>query len=118
MSPGARNILIVAVIAAAVFALPGGGRTASFAGAVLGIAVSASFALIGARLYREHRMTIFALGDRHRALLYGSIAVAVLAMAARRRLWESGTGTLVWLVLIVGASLALVEVVRHHRSYS
>ena len=99
------------------FALPGGGRTASFAQAVLGIAVSASFALIGARLYREHRMTIFGLGDRHRALLYGAIAVAVLAMAARRRLWETGTGTLLWLVLIAAASLALVEVVRRYRSY-
>src|SRR5919197_630832 len=111
MSAGVRNVLIVAVLAAAVFALPGGGRTASFASAGLGLAGSASFALIGARLYREHRMTIFGLGDRHRALLYGSVAVAVLAMAARRRLWETGTGTLLWLVLIVAASLALVEVV-------
>ena len=108
----------MAVLAAAVFALPGGGRTATFAGNVLGIAVSAAFVLIGARMYREHRMTIFALGDQHRALLYGAIAVAVLAMAARPRLWDTGTGTLLWLVLIVGASLALVEVVRHHRSYS
>jgi hypothetical protein len=117
MSAGARNVLIVAILAAAVFALPGGGRTASFAQAVLGIAISASFALIGARLYREHRMTIFGLGDRHRALLYGAVAVAVLAMAARRRLWETGTGTLLWLALIAAASLALVEVVRRYRSY-
>jgi hypothetical protein len=117
VSAGLRNGLIVVAIAAAVFVLPGGGRTADFVGAVVGIAISAAFALIGALLYREHRVTIFSLGDRHRALLYGAIAVAVLAMAARPRLWETGAGTLAWLVMVGGASLALVQVWRHHRAY-
>jgi hypothetical protein len=117
VSSGQRNVLIVLAIAAAVVLVPGGGRTAGFANAVIGIAISTAFALIGARLYRENRITIFSLGDRHRGLLYGAIAVAVLAMAARPRLWETGAGTLAWLVLVGGASLALVQVWRHYRAY-
>jgi hypothetical protein len=117
VSAGVRNALIVVAIAAAVFVLPGGGRTAAFAAAVIGIAISAAFALIGVHLYRENRIAIFSLGDTHRGLLYGAVAVAVLAMAARPRLWETGTGTLAWLVLVVGASLALVQVWRHYRAY-
>jgi hypothetical protein len=76
-----------------------------------------SLVLLAVRFYREHLTDVYGLGDRWRAVLYGALAVAVLAMAARRRLWETGTGTLLWLVLIVAASLALVEVVRRYRAY-
>jgi hypothetical protein len=112
-----RNALIVVAIAIAVFAIPGGGRAASFVGAVLGIAISAAFALIAARFYRENRVAIFSLGDRHRGLFYGAIAVAVLAMAARQRLWQTGAGLFFWLVLIAAASFAVYEVVRRYREY-
>ena len=83
MTPAARNVLIILAIAVAVAFIPGGGRTADFIGAFLSIAVITAIVLIIARLYRENRVTIFALGDRHRALLYGALGLAVLAMAGR-----------------------------------
>jgi hypothetical protein len=117
VSESARNVLIVLAVAAAVYFIPGGGDTASFVGALLSIGITLAFVLIGARLYREHRVEIYSIGDTHRALLYGAIGVAVLAMAAIGRLFDSGAGILAWFVLVGGASLALAEVIRRYRSY-
>ncbi len=118
MSVGLRNTLIVFAIAAAVHFTPGGGTTADTVGALLSIAIIISFVLIGARLYRENRTAIFSLGDQHRGMLYGAIGVAVFAMAARERLWDTGAGLMLWLAMIAGASYALVAVWRHYRTYS
>ena len=117
MTPGVRNVLIVAGLAAAVVVLPGGGDSAQFVAAVLTIGISVAFVLIGARLYREYRVEIYSLGDTHRGLLYGAVAVAVLAMAARVRLWETGAGVLLWLMLVGGASFAVMQVYRRYRAY-
>lgn len=116
MSARARNVLIVLLLAAAVWALPAGGNAASFVAAVLGLLITASFVWLGARLYQQYRTDIYGLGDRYRALLYGAIGVAVLTIAATRRLWETGAGSLAWIVLIGGASYALLVVFRRWRS--
>jgi hypothetical protein len=113
-----RNVAIVLAIAAAVYFIPGGGATADFVAALLFIAVSAIFVWIVARMYRENRVAIFSLGDQNRALLYGAVGIAVLAMAARPRLFDTGAGTLVWFALIGAASFALYRVWRSYREYA
>lgn len=115
---GLRNGLIVVAIAAAIHFTPGGGRTADVVGALLSIAIIVAFVLIGVRLYREHRTTIFSLGERHRGYLYGALAVIVVAMGGRERMWDTGPGILLWLAAIGAASYALVLVWRHWREYS
>jgi hypothetical protein len=117
-SDGLRNVAILLAIAAAVNFLPGGGSTADFVAALLFIAMSAIFVWIVARLYRENRVAIFSLGDQNRALLYGAIGIAVLAMAARNRLFDSGAGTLVWFAMIGAASFAVYRVWRSYREYA
>ena len=118
MTAPVRNSLIVLALAAAVFLLPGGGSSADFAAAVLGTLITASFAYLGWRLYRENRVDVEALGDQHRALLYGALAAVVWAMAARPRLFSTGSGTLLWFALIIGAAYALVVVFRRYRDVS
>jgi len=118
MSATTRNVLIVVVLAGAVYAVPGGGRSAEFIGSLLTILITASFAYIGWRLYREHRVAIFSLGDRYRGLLFGAIGTAVLMMASRERLWETTAGKLLWFAAIAAASYALVVVYRHYRSFA
>ncbi|MCW3058122.1 MAG: hypothetical protein JWO21_2091 [Solirubrobacterales bacterium] len=112
-----RNIAIVLAIAAAVYVLPGGGRAASTFEAALWVAFAVGIAYFGLRLYREHRISLDSLGDRHRALLYGGVALGVFVLAARRRLWETGSGELLWFVLVACVIYALVEVFRRSRSY-
>ena len=113
----ARNVAIVLAIAAAVALLPAGGWAAGLTLWVLGIAFWAIFAWFGARLYREHRMSLVMLGDRIRALLYGSIGVAVLTVSATRRLWETPGGTIAWFALIAAASYGVFAVWQYSRRY-
>jgi len=52
---------------------------------VIGIAFFAAIALLGYRLYMENRFTLDALPARDRAVLYISIAVAMLGFAGANR---------------------------------
>jgi heme O synthase-like polyprenyltransferase len=113
----ARNILIVVAVAAAVAFLPGGGETAGIVGALLGIALTVTFVLLGMRFYRENRVAIFSLGDKYRALAYGALGALVVALAGRSQLTGSGIGSFVLILLFGGAIGAAYAVWRHHRSY-
>jgi hypothetical protein len=113
----ARNVAIIAVLAAAVAFLPAGGDTADFVSAVLSILFTIAFVWAGVWFYRTYRTEIYSLGDRHRALLYGSLGVALFAMAGNRKLLDTGVGTLAFVAMLVGAALGLYTVWRHHREY-
>jgi hypothetical protein len=113
----ARNVAIVAILALAVTVLPGGGTAAGTFGAALFVVLTVGLGVFAARLYMEHRIGLYGLGDNYRALLYGAIALAVLTVAAGPRLFGSGPGTIAWIVLIAVACYALYLVVRHAREY-
>lgn len=113
----ARNVGIVLVIAAAVYFLPGGGRAASTFEAALWVAFGLGLGYLGLRLYREHRVAIYGLGDRHRGMLYGAVALGVFALTARARMWQTGIGELAWFVMAGLVVYALLEVYRRSRSY-
>jgi hypothetical protein len=110
-------VLIVVAVAAAVAFLPGGGDTAQLVSALLGIGLMVIFVLLGIRFYRENRVAVFALGDKHRGLLYGALGAIVLALAGRSKLLDTGLGSLVFVLLLVGAIGALYAVWQHHRAY-
>jgi hypothetical protein len=113
----ARNVAIVALIAAAVYLLPGGGRAASTAEALLYVGFGVAIGYIGLRLYREQRVALHSLGDRYRGLLYGALAGGVLVYMSRVRMWQTGIGELLWFVLVGGIVYALIVVFRRWRAY-
>lgn len=110
MSKGLRTALIVLAIAAVVWAVPSGGRNTDAVMAALGALIWMAIVLIGIRAYRETRGRIELLGDAHRLLLYGSLGVIVVAMAARPQLVGSGAGTVLWVVLL-GMAIAMLYAV-------
>lgn len=112
-----RNIVIVLVIAAAVELLPGGGRAANTFGGVLLVAFYTGLAYLALLLYRENRVTLYSLGTRRRLMLYGALAVAMAAIVARVRMWETGFGEFVWFLLIGLALYAVISVYRYWRAY-
>ncbi|HWX88191.1 MAG TPA: hypothetical protein VNX67_08455, partial [Solirubrobacteraceae bacterium] len=112
-----RNIAIVALIAAAVEFLPGGGRAAEAFAAALWVVFAAGFAYFVYRLYRERHVDLYGLGDRHRALLYGALALGYLIVAARPRMWLTSFGEFVWFVLVGLTVYTLLAVYRYSRSY-
>jgi hypothetical protein len=112
-----RNLAIVLAITAAVFFLPGGGDAAAIIGGLLSTAILVCLVMLVARFYRERRMDIVSLGDRWRALLYGSVGLIVLAMAALPRLSDTGGGIFLWFGAVAAAFFTLYRVWRHHREY-
>jgi hypothetical protein len=113
----ARNVAILLLIAAAVDFLPGGSRAASTFSTVLGVIFAAGLAYAGVWAYRQHRVAVYGLGERRRALLYGAVGIAVVTVAAKPRMWETGFGEFVWFVLIGLVAYTLVALYRYSRSY-
>jgi hypothetical protein len=113
----ARNVAIVAIIAAAIFLIPGGGRAANTFEALLRVGFGVAIVYFAVRLYRERRIALHGLGDRYRGLLYGALALGVVAYIARARMWETGTGEVAWFALIGLVAYALLTVYRYSRTY-
>lgn len=116
-----RNIGIILLLAVAVFALPGGGTGAAIVEALLSIAFGVAIWLVLMRLYREHRTTLFSLGDRHRGILYASFCGILFAGASGGRTgrwWDSAPLTLLWIALLVACFYGFYMVFRHWREYA
>jgi len=114
----ARNWAIVALIALAVVALPGGGPVLNVVLSLLSIAFFVGIGLFGYRLYRDQRFTLDSLSDRQRFVLYASIGVAFLNFTATKRLFNAGgVGVLVWLVLLGLCSYGVMWVFVSYRRY-
>jgi hypothetical protein len=126
------NVTIILAIAAAVYFIPGGGRAANTFEAALWVAFGLGFGLLGLRWYRENHIALFGLGDRHRGLLYGALALAVFLWAVRSRLWYAlqvhgaelaqvhrwgGLGEALWFALAGAVVYSLLAVYRHWRAY-
>ncbi len=115
-----RNIGIVLLLAVAVFALPGGGTAAGVISGLLSVAFAVGIWLFLMRMYREHRLTIYGLGDKYRGIFYGSLAALLFAgAAAGRGQWFDNPGlTLLWFVVLGAAIYGLVATWRYWREYS
>ena len=118
MGPAPRNILIILLLALAVWALPGAGTAAAIVGQIISIAflVAIWFALV--YVYRNFRTTIYSLGDQHRAMLYAALASILFLGAAADRFFDSAAGTLVWFAILGAAIYAAVTVFRSWREYA
>jgi len=114
----ARNVAIVIALGAAVYYVPGGGRVADAFTAALWALFGVGFGYLGLRYYREGQFALSALGDRHRGMLYGAVAMAFFLYMARLRMWETSLGELAWFLLAGAVLYAAMEVYRHYRSYA
>ena len=112
-----RNIAIVMAIAALVTVLPGGGTGASVALQAVYLVFLATLGWFAALMYRQHRTTLYSLGDRRRALLYVAVAVAVVVLTGTTRMWHTSAGQVAWLVLLGAAVYAAAAVVWTARKY-
>ena len=113
-----RNFAIIALIALAIVALPGGGPTLNVVMTLLSIGFFAGIALFGVRLYHEQRFTLDSMSDRQRFVLYASLGVAMLNFTATSRLFNAGgLGVLVWLALLGLCSYGVMWVYVSYRRY-
>jgi hypothetical protein len=103
----ARNLAIIMVLALGVAFAPHGQNFANavFAAVSLGFLAGISWMLYV--LSRENQLTLATLSDGRRAILYGAFGMIALLIAGTDKLFSSGGGTLVW-ILLLGASVAAI----------
>ncbi|MGZ4166650.1 MAG: hypothetical protein ACXVR1_01795 [Solirubrobacteraceae bacterium] len=117
MNATVRNVVIIAVLAALVAILPGGGTGANVVLTAISLIFLSALVWVATIMYREHRGSLYLLGDGKRALLYGAAGVLAVTLTATQRLWNSPAGSVAWLVL-VGASVYVgVAVIWAARRY-
>jgi hypothetical protein len=111
-----RNNAILALLALAIVAIPGGGRVAALFQAVLSLVLTALIAYFVGRLYRDHRVDIYGLGDVNRGIVYVAIA-GILVMLAAAQEFNTAGGSLVEAVALAVCAGALIRVYQAWRSY-
>jgi hypothetical protein len=117
MATNVRNILIVLIIAALVVVIPGGGTGANVLIQAVSLAFLASIAWVARLMYREHRFSLYALGDDRRLILYAAVGVGTLTLTATTRMWSTIGGRVVWVLLVAAAIYGVVSVVVAARRY-
>jgi len=103
----ARNVAIVMLLALAVAFVPAGGNFAEALLAAIAMGFLAGIAWFLFVFSRQNQLTLTALSDGRRALLYGALGTIALLIAGQDELLASGGGTLLWIVLL-SASVAAI----------
>lgn len=102
-----RNLAIIMLLAAGVAFLPNGGNVAVAVYTALTMGFLAGISWMLFVLSRENQLTLATLSDGRRAVFYGAFGMIALLIAGVDKLFGSGGGTLLWIVLL-GASLAAI----------
>jgi hypothetical protein len=103
----ARDVGIIMLLAVAVAFAPNGGNVAEaiFTALTMGFLAAIAWTVYG--LSRQNQLTLATLSDGRRAILYGAIGLIALLVAGTDRLFSTGGGTLLW-ILLLGASVAAI----------
>lgn len=117
MSAGVRNVLIVLALAALVALIQGGVTAANVAIQAVTLIFLGTLGWIASIMYRQHRTTLYSLGDGRRALLYAALGVGALTLTATSKLWETSAGEVAWLLLLGGSVYAVFAVFWSARKY-
>jgi hypothetical protein len=109
---------VIALVALALEALPGGENARDVVLSAFTIVFFAAIALFVARLYRQYRLDIESLDANIKLALYGSLAIAVLTFTGTDRLFDAGGGgVLLWFALLALASYGLFWAWTRYRRY-
>jgi hypothetical protein len=106
----ARNVAIVMLLALVVAFIPGGGNVAEAVITALTMALLAGVAWMVYTLSRESQLTLATLTDARRAILYGAVGMILLLIAGTDKLFSTGGGTLLWIVLLAASIAAIWRV--------
>jgi multisubunit Na+/H+ antiporter MnhB subunit len=117
MNRTARNVVIVLAIAALVALVQGGQTAANVALQALSLVFLGVIVYFLSIIYRQHRSTIYGLGDRRRAMLYVALGVGALTLTASSKLWATGAGSVAWVLLLAASVYTVFTVVWSARKY-
>jgi hypothetical protein len=113
----ARNVAIVMVLALAVAFAPAGGNVVDAIFTALTMGFLAGIAWMLYTLSRQNQLTLATLGDARRAVFYGAFGMIALLIAGTDKLFDSGGGTLLWILLLVASVGAIWRVWTEANTY-
>ncbi len=114
----ARNIAIVMVLALGVAFAPHGGNVADAVLTALTMGFLAGISWMLYTLSRENQLTLATLSDGRRAIFYGAFGMLALLVAGTDKMFSSGGGTLLWLLLLVASVGAIWRIWVEANTYS
>lgn len=106
------------LLALGVAFLPGGGNVAAALIAALTMALLAGISWMVYTLSRENQLTLATLSDGRRAILYGAVGMILLLIAGSDKLFASGGGTLLWILLLAASVAAIWKVWMEANTYN
>jgi hypothetical protein len=106
------------LLALGVAFLPGGGNVAEAVITALTMALLGGIAWMLYVFSRENQLTLSTLTDGRRALLYGAVGLLALLIAGSDKMFNSGGGTLLWILLFAAAVAAIWKVWMEANTYS
>ncbi len=113
-----RNVVILLLLAAAVWRLPGGAVGERTVSNLVAIVFWGGLIFFIYRLYMERRTTLLGWDDRLRFRLYASVGVMMFAIVATNRMFGLGSlGALAWFMLLGVAVWGIFTALRAARSY-
>lgn len=106
------------LLALGIALLPGGGDMAEAVLTLLTMGLLAGITWMVYIFTRENQMSLATLSDRRRAILYGAVGMLVLLVAGSDKMFSTGGGTLLWIVLLGAAVAAIWKVWVDATTYS
>ena len=114
----ARNLGIIMLLALIVAFLPSGDNFAEALLTALTMGLLAGLAWMIYTFSRQNQLTLASLTDGRRTTLYGAIGLIVLLIAGSDRMFNTGGGTLLWILLLAAAVAAIWRVWMEANSLS
>jgi hypothetical protein len=105
------------LLALVVAVLPGGGNLADAVITALTMALLAGIAWMLYVLSRENQLTLSSLTDGRRAIFYGAFGMLALLVAGSDKMFATGGGTLLWIILLAASVAAIWKVWMEANSY-
>jgi hypothetical protein len=113
----ARNVAIIMLLALGVAFLPGGGNAVETVFTAITMAFLAGITWMLYTLSRQNQLTLATLSDSRRAIFYGAFGMLALLVAGQDKLWSTGPGTLLWVLLLAGSIVAIWRVWSEANAY-
>jgi len=113
----ARNVAIIMLMALGVAFLPGGGDAVATITTAIAMAFLAGITWSLYILSRQNQLTLATLSDGRRAIFYGAFGMLALLVAGYHKLWSSGPGTLLWVLLLAASIVAIWRIWTEASSY-
>lgn len=113
----ARNVAIIMLLALGVAFLPGGGNAVATVETAIVMGFLAGISWMLYTLGRQNQLTLATLSDGRRAIFYGAFGMLALLVAGQDKLWSSGPGTLLWVLLLAASIAAIWRIWTEANSY-